>query len=76
VSDLLNRAAVARLLAVSARTLERWGREGRGPRPLRVGPRLVRYRRDDARFDGLLARFARRGGCVVQDEALVEEPQS
>ncbi len=47
MSELLNRSAVGKLLGVSPRTLERWGREGRGPRPIRVGPRLVRYRERD-----------------------------
>jgi len=41
--DLLSRQVVARRLGICVRTLERWAKRGIGPRPIRVGPRLVRY---------------------------------
>ncbi|WP_369294095.1 helix-turn-helix transcriptional regulator [Micromonospora sicca] len=31
-------------LDVSVRTLERWAQQGIGPRPVKAGPRFVRYR--------------------------------
>ncbi|RBY94944.1 hypothetical protein DQ244_01575 [Blastococcus sp. TBT05-19] len=31
----------------SLSTLKRWARLGIGPRPIKVGPRMVRYRRDE-----------------------------
>jgi predicted DNA-binding transcriptional regulator AlpA len=41
--QMLNKVEAAQLLGVSVRTLERWGRAGIGPRPVKHGPRLVRY---------------------------------
>ena len=42
--DLLPRAAVARRCGVTVRTLERWASRNIGPKPVRLGPRLIRYR--------------------------------
>jgi predicted DNA-binding transcriptional regulator AlpA len=39
----LRKPQAAELLGVSVRTLERWARAGIGPRPRKLGPRLVRY---------------------------------
>jgi predicted DNA-binding transcriptional regulator AlpA len=36
--ELLTRRQTATVLGVSVPTLTRWGREGRGPRPLRLTP--------------------------------------
>lgn len=41
--DLLPRPVVALRLGICVRTLERWAKRGIGPRPIRIGPRLVRY---------------------------------
>lgn len=41
--DLVERKDVALRYKVSVRTLERWARRGIGPKPIKVGPRLVRY---------------------------------
>jgi predicted DNA-binding transcriptional regulator AlpA len=45
--ELLTRAEVARLARVSGETVRRWGEQGIGPSPIRLGPRSVRYRLDD-----------------------------
>ncbi|MFF0243970.1 helix-turn-helix transcriptional regulator [Streptosporangium sandarakinum] len=45
--DLLRRRDVAHICGVGVRTLERWAKQGIGPQPLKMGPRLVRYRRGD-----------------------------
>ena len=45
--DLMRRAKVATYYGVTVRTLERWAREGIGPKPIRLGPRTIRYRRRD-----------------------------
>lgn len=58
---LLTPAAVAELLAVSPRTLETWRRERRGPRAVRLGRRVVRYRQ--AAVLRWIARLGRRGGA-------------
>ncbi|MFC4092510.1 MULTISPECIES: helix-turn-helix transcriptional regulator [Micromonospora] len=42
--QLLRRPTVALRLDVSVRTLERWAQQGIGPRPVKAGPRFVRYR--------------------------------
>jgi DNA-binding transcriptional MerR regulator len=47
VGELLEERDAARALAVSAETLRLWRRRGIGPPYVRVGPRLVRYLRDD-----------------------------
>ncbi|WP_043615260.1 helix-turn-helix transcriptional regulator [Nonomuraea candida] len=41
---LLSRSVVAERCGISVRTLERWAELGIGPRPIRLGPRLIRYR--------------------------------
>jgi predicted site-specific integrase-resolvase len=50
---VVDQATAARMLGVSVSTLRRWGREGKGPRVIRLS-RLVRYRPSDLR------RFLRR----------------
>lgn len=45
--NYLTTAEVADLLSVSASTLKRWRREGKGPRPSVFEPRTVRYLRSD-----------------------------
>ncbi|GII89708.1 hypothetical protein Ssi03_76980 [Sphaerisporangium siamense] len=44
VEQYLSRQIVAARVGVCVRTLERWEKRGIGPAPIRVGPRLVRYR--------------------------------
>lgn len=48
MAQFLTKTQTARLYCISVRTLERWARAGIGPTPLKHGPRLVRYDRDDA----------------------------
>lgn len=43
--DLMPRAAVADRYGVTVRTLERWARAGIGPKPIKLGPRVIRYYR-------------------------------
>ena len=57
---LLDISAVAELCQVSQRTVLRWVRQGYIPQPLRVGRRLLRFRRDD--ISAWLAR-----GCPSTD---------
>ena len=45
--DLLNTKQAARTLGVSHRTLEDWRCTGSGPRFLKLGNRMVRYRLSD-----------------------------
>ena len=45
--QLLTEIELSKLLAVSVAALRRWRREGRGPRFIRPGGRLVRYRVQD-----------------------------
>lgn len=45
--DTLTRPEFARLARVSVPTLRRWARKGIGPQPRQIGPRLVRYGRDE-----------------------------
>jgi predicted DNA-binding transcriptional regulator AlpA len=47
-TDYLTRDEFAALAGVHRRTVEQWGAQGIGPRPVRHGPRLIRYRRADA----------------------------
>ena len=44
---LRSRLATAVFLGVSIPTLERWDRDGYGPRPVKIGPRRVGYRTGD-----------------------------
>ncbi|WP_405585356.1 helix-turn-helix transcriptional regulator [Streptomyces sp. NBC_01092] len=43
----ITRREYAALARVHPDTIKRWGRAGIGPQPRRVGPRLVRYDRDE-----------------------------
>jgi predicted DNA-binding transcriptional regulator AlpA len=45
--DAITRPEFAALARVSVPTLRRWARAGIGPRPRKLGPRLVRYDRDE-----------------------------
>ncbi len=47
MSELLTARQVAELLGVSLWTLRRWTRGGQGPPPHRIGPRAIRYSRED-----------------------------
>jgi len=44
---LLKSAEAAALLSVSAKLLERWRGEGKGPEYIRLGYNMVRYKRSD-----------------------------
>lgn len=46
---LLDANAAARTLGVSVRALETWRAQGAGPPYVRIGHRLVRYRRETLR---------------------------
>jgi predicted DNA-binding transcriptional regulator AlpA len=45
--DLLTSAEFAARARVSQSTIERWRFEGRGPAPIKLSPRTVRYARSD-----------------------------
>jgi predicted DNA-binding transcriptional regulator AlpA len=45
----MTRQEYARLARVHPDTVKRWARLGIGPRPRRVGPRLVRYDESEVR---------------------------
>ncbi|MGH4013153.1 MAG: helix-turn-helix transcriptional regulator [Pseudonocardiaceae bacterium] len=45
--ELLTARQVAELLGVSLWTLRKWTRDGLGPQPHRLGPRAIRYSRED-----------------------------
>lgn len=47
-TDYLTRDEFADLAGVHRRTVEYWAARGFGPRPIRHGPRLVRYHRGEA----------------------------
>ena len=47
MSDLLNTAQAAHYLSLRPATLEHWRMTRNGPPFVRVGPRIVRYRRTD-----------------------------
>ena len=47
MGELLNRREAADFLRVGMSTLERYTREGRGPRPIHLSSRRVVYRRAD-----------------------------
>lgn len=53
--EFLTVRQVARRLDISPRTVWRWVAVGRFPAPLRIGPKFVRWRRDDLEryLDGL-----------------------
>lgn len=44
-SEVMTRDEVAEAARVHRRTLDKWAALGIGPRPIRHGPRLIRYRR-------------------------------
>ncbi len=44
---LRSRTDAAQFLDVAVSTLERWDRDGYGPRPVKIGPRRVGYRTGD-----------------------------
>lgn len=46
-ADLLDENEAAASLSVAVQTLRNWRWKGEGPRFLKVGTRLVRYRRSD-----------------------------
>ena len=54
-------ADAARLIGISPRTLKNWRWAGKGPRPTRVSPTCVLYRRED--IDTWLRETQRRGGA-------------
>ncbi|WP_432008744.1 helix-turn-helix transcriptional regulator [Streptomyces bacillaris] len=43
--EFITKAEYMHLAGVSARTIERWAKQGIGPQPKRIGPRLLRYNR-------------------------------
>jgi excisionase family DNA binding protein len=45
--DMLSQADIAELFGVSLQTVSRWWRTGEIPPPIRVGRRLLRWRRAD-----------------------------
>ncbi|WP_186343705.1 AlpA family transcriptional regulator [Streptomyces sp. CFMR 7] len=63
-SDLITKAEYMRLAGVSARTIERWAKQGIGPQPKRIGPRLLRYNRAEV--------LAYLGGSDASPQALGE----
>lgn len=60
--ELLRPQEAASFLCVAVQTLARWRCEGQGPRFVKVGRRLVAYRRDD--LEAWLA--AREAGSTVE----------
>jgi predicted DNA-binding transcriptional regulator AlpA len=46
-SELMTRDELAEVARVHRRTLDNWAALGVGPRPIRHGPRLIRYRRGE-----------------------------
>jgi len=54
--ELLTAKEFGRRARVSKRTVIRWRNAGVGPRPIRIGPRAIRYRASDVdEFLGLRA---------------------
>jgi len=49
LTPLLTRPQLAALLNTSVPTLERWAQLGVGPRVTKIGPRQIRYHKDDVR---------------------------
>lgn len=43
--ELIDRRELEARTGASLSTLKRWARLGIGPQPIKVGPRMVRYRR-------------------------------
>lgn len=46
-TGVLTRQQTAERLGVTVRTLELWASQEKGPRPLRLSPRCIRYRVED-----------------------------
>ena len=46
-TDFLTRDELAEVVGVHRRTLELWAARGLGPRPIRHGPRRIRYHRGE-----------------------------
>jgi predicted DNA-binding transcriptional regulator AlpA len=46
-TDFLTRDELAELAGVHRRTLEYWAARGLGPRPIKHGPKLIRYHRGE-----------------------------
>lgn len=59
VPILLNEVQAANILGVKPETLQRWRREGKGPKSVRIGDRSIRYTVSD-----LKAFIAARGGAA------------
>ena len=47
LSAMMHPKETALMLGLSTRTLEKWRLDNRGPRYIRIGTRIVRYRRGD-----------------------------
>lgn len=45
--DLLDENEAAAILGAQVQTLRNWRWKGIGPRAIRIGQRMIRYRRDD-----------------------------
>ena len=54
-TDYLTRDELAQVVGVHRRTLDHWAARGLGPRPIKQGPRRVRYHRAE------VARWLREG---------------
>ncbi len=48
-APLLTRPQLASMLGTAVSTLENWARVGIGPRVTKIGPRQVRYHKEDVR---------------------------
>lgn len=59
VQGLMTAREVAERLNVSMSTVERWRFEGRGPQPIRITARTIRYSRSEVE---LIATGSRRSG--------------
>ncbi len=45
--EFVKKKAVAKFLGITIATLDRWAKKGICPAPIKLGPRLVRYRRSE-----------------------------
>ncbi|MFD3525051.1 helix-turn-helix transcriptional regulator [Streptomyces sp. NPDC058653] len=48
-AEKLTRPEFARMARVDVSTVKRWARKGIGPRPIRLGPRVIRYDKAEVR---------------------------
>ncbi|MFD3972928.1 helix-turn-helix transcriptional regulator [Streptomyces cyaneofuscatus] len=46
-AEMVPRSEFARMARVDISTVKRWARQGVGPRPRRLGPRVIRYDRSE-----------------------------